>query len=120
MAQTTKSSKARSPKKRKPPSKPTAPRANGTRSSDALPADKLPQDVPALFTRAEGCTVRQYALAMGVSRQAASKRLQRFVELGILVMASANHPLSLADLAKHNARHAPASNVYRAARKSAS
>jgi DNA-binding MarR family transcriptional regulator len=72
--------------------------------------------VLALFMRSEGCTVRQYAEAMGVSRQAAAARLRRFVELGILTVSSSHAPQSLKDLAVRNAFHAPVTHVYRAAK----
>lgn len=70
----------------------------------------------ALFTRAEGCTARQYADAMGVTRQAAAMRLRRFVELGLLTVSTSQSPTSFADLAKHNVQRAPARQVYRAAK----
>lgn len=71
-----------------------------------------------MFTRKEGCTVRQYADALGISRQAASTRLRRFVELGLLTVAQANQPTSLADLAVRGPSHAPVTHVYRAVKAS--
>jgi DNA-binding Lrp family transcriptional regulator len=60
--------------------------------------------------------VRQYAEALGISRQAASVRLKRYVDLGLLVVAGVNRPQSLADLATRDPHASGPVNVYRAAK----
>lgn len=60
--------------------------------------------------------MKQYAEAVGVSRQAAAARLKRFAELGILTVSDANVPQSLRDLAVANTSRAPVTHVYRAAK----
>lgn len=91
MAKSTKS------KPKKLPSRPAPKRSSTPRT----PREDAPSgDILALFRRKEGCTTQQYAEATGLTRQAATKRLQRFADLGLLVATASETPVSLSDLAK--------------------
>ncbi len=93
---------ARSKKQKSPakaPAKKTAKKTPKKRGLNvtvhAQPVDL--QTITAMFSRPEGCTVREYAEALCVTRQAAQLRLARFVRDGLVVVTQrdAVSPLSV-------------------------
>lgn len=69
-------------------------------------------DVEALLRR--GCTVNEYAEALGISRQASRSRLQKAVEEGVLVSEAGKPPkLSATDLLRPPVRAGIPPRVYR-------
>jgi len=57
-------------------------------------------DVLSLFDRSEGVTANEYAQVVGISRQSAHTRLNRFIARGLIVAQRHDDTQTLADLAR--------------------
>ena len=92
----------------------TTPFAPAQRTAKGRATAKDPDALLALFTRPEGCTVMQLAEALGVTRQAATLRMRRFVDGGHVVATRTSAPSTFEELLNPSA-HAVRTIVYRRA-----